>query len=320
MIKRPVERSYEALRRAGSARSPQAVPPRLVRRVRSSDVFVTDMRVTSDNTFLVGVRLPASHRFYGPTVRDVHDPMLIMESLRQAGLYIAHVAWEIPTEFKFITHENWFDVTPDGLRTNGDAPVDLMIAVTASDVRRRGKGFAGALFEFECFRGGALIASAAYRWSCVSAAGYARLRGERLQATPPLTSGSDLVSPQVVGRTDEIDVMLAKLSDDHGWEVCVDPDHPVVFDHCVDHVPGNAVIEVARQAALLAAGQPDALPIQGEFSYLYYIEFGSPCTVRAQARPGRADSGDDGTVTVDIVLAQGDRTAAAGNLQLLVGE
>ncbi|MGH8883230.1 MAG: ScbA/BarX family gamma-butyrolactone biosynthesis protein, partial [Stackebrandtia sp.] len=251
------------------------VPPRLVRRVHNSDVFVTDLRVTGFNSFQVGVRWPAAHPFYGPTTPFTHDPLLFLESLRQAGLLIARVAFDIPSEFKYVTHEKEFDISPAGLRTNGSKPVDMVITVTAHDIRRRGRGFAGMRFEFGCFRDGVQVGTAAYRWSCVSAAGYNRLRGEHGDAEPVLDPECVPVRPEAVGRRDPMDVMVA--CGPSGWELRIDPAHPVVFDHAIDHVPGNGAIEVARQAALLALGQPTALPIRGELTFTHYIEFDSPC-------------------------------------------
>jgi hypothetical protein len=288
------------------------VPPRLVRRIHSSDVFVTDLRVTGYNTFQVGVRWPGTHNFYGPVTRGTHDPLLYLESIRQAGLLIAQVAFDIPTEFKFITHEKQFAISPDGLRTNGSTPVDLQVTVTAHDIRRRGRGFAGMRFEFACYRDGILVGSAGYRWSCVSAAGYTRLRGRHSDAMPSPRCPTVLVRPERVGRRDEIDVMVAETGCQREWLLYIDPNHPVVFDHPIDHVPGNGAVEVARQAALLAMGEPDAVPLGGDFAFHHYIEFDKPCLVFADIL---SCSGE--RTTVRIVLEQDGVTAAEGRFELL---
>lgn len=289
----------------------QTVPPRLVRRVYNPDVFVTDLRVTGYNTFGVGVRWPARHGFYGPVTPHLHDPLLFLESIRQAGLLIAQVAFEIPTEFKFITHEKRYDVSPLGLRTDGARPVDVEIIVMAHEIRRRGRGFAGMRFDFTCLRDGVEVGTASYRWSCVSAAGYSRLRGEHATAAPESRQGM-LIRPHLVGRSDEIDVMIAEAPGG-GWQVAIDPGHPVVFDHHIDHVPGNGAIEVARQAALLATGRPDALPVGGDFSFHHYIEFDKPCRVLAS----RADARTDRTA-VRVSFEQDGHTAADGHFDLLM--
>jgi hypothetical protein len=290
------------------------VPPRLVRRVTSRDVFVTDLRVLDHNTFQVGVRWPGSHEFYGPTTPDSHDPLLFLESMRQAVLLIANVAFAIPPEFKYITHDKQFSISPAGLRTDPDGrPVDILAVATAHDIRRRGRGFAGMRIEFTCYRDGVQVATAAYRWSCVSAAGYARLRGVRKTAEPGPRAGQILVAPHMIGRHDEIDVMLAEAPATRGWKLSIDRDHPVVFDHHIDHVPGNGAIEVARQAAQVALGDPMALPVGCDFEFHHYIEFDEPCMVFADIEGGS----DDRVTMVRIVMEQGGQTAAEGTLMML---
>lgn len=315
MINRPTGALREALRKAESVQRQLTVPPRQVRRIHGSDAFVTDLRVIGQDTFEVGVRLPAWHRFYGPMDQRTHDPLLILECMRQAGLAVAHLAYETPREFKFLVHDKSFEVDPAGLRTNGAEPVDILINVTAHDIRRRSKWFAGMRFKYTCFRDDQLIATGSYRWSCVSPAAYDKLRGPYRDAQPAVPSGSALVRPQLVGRRNEVNVMLAEVPEWPGLMLHVDPAHPVVFDHSIEHVPGSAVIEAARQAGLLVVGRPDAMPIRGDLTFLHYIEFDKPCMVFAEAHPEPAD---DATATVGVAFTQGDRTAAQGTIDLLV--
>ena len=310
MINPPRGPLSEGLPSADQALFEQTVAPKLVRRVVSDDVFVNDLRVLGHNKFEVGIRLPAAHIFYGPATTRVHDPLLFLESVREAILLIANVAFAIPPEYKYITHEKEYSVSVDGLRTDGNRPVDLVGIGTAVDIRRRGRGFAGMRTEFTCYRDGVRIGTAAYRWSCVSAAGYARLRGERKSAAPASREGVAVVAPELVGRRSEIDVMLAETP--RGLELCIDPAHPVVFDHPIDHVPGNGAVEVARQAALLAIGKPHAVPTRCEFSFEHYIEFDSPCLVRPTVERVRPD----GTSVVRVLFEQGGNTAASSTLEL----
>jgi hypothetical protein len=303
----------EDLSSAEPALFQQTVPRTLVHRESSAEVFVTDLRVTGFNTFEVDARWPGRHGFYGPTTRYSHDPMLLIETMRQAGLMIAHVAFEVPADFQFITHEKRFDIAPGGLHTAGDEPVDVMISVTAHDIRRRGRGFAGMLFEYTCYRDGRAIATAAIRWSCVSAAGYARLRGEHCGVAPLPCDGMVAARPDRVGRTEEINVLIAEDPEGRGWLLRLDPHHPVVFDHPVDHAPGMAAVEAARQAALVLLGAPRALPIRGDFSLRHYVEFEAPCRILVSV----AGVAHDGASIVRVVLEQDGHTAAVGTLELL---
>jgi 2-oxo-3-(phosphooxy)propyl 3-oxoalkanoate synthase len=309
MINGQAESSYEDLRSAGPLLIQQSVPPRLVRRINSSDVFVTQLGIHEANKFEVGVRWPGLHSFYKPATPRLHDPLLFLESVREAGVLIAHAGYEIPMEFKFLTRDKRFHVEDlEGLRTNGSEPVDVTLVVTAKDIQRRAKSYAGMLFEVECFRDGARIGTAAYRWSCVTAAGYTRLRGRYRNAMPEVPVGSLPVNHELVGRCAAIDVMLAETEGKNTWLLRVDPEHRVVYDHPMDHVPGNAIIEAGRQAALLATGMPDGIPVGGELEFHRYIEFDQPCTVTAQPVPG--------TNTVRLAFDQSGVRMADGSLDL----
>lgn len=309
MINGQAESSYKDLRSAGPTLIQQSVPPRLVRRINSSDVFVTQLGIIEENKFEVGVRWPGSHSFYSPATPRLHDPLLFLESVREAGVLIAHAGYEIPMEFKFLTRDKRFHVEDlEGLRTNGSDPVDVTLVVTAKDIQRRARSFAGMLFDVECFRDGVRIGTAAYRWSCVSAAGYTRLRGQYRHAMPEVPAGSHPVNHELVGRCASINVMLADTQGENTWLLRVDPEHRVVYDKPMDHVPGNAIIEAGRQAALLVSGIPEGIPVGGELEFHRYIEFDQPCTVTASSVPG--------TRTVRLAYDQGGVRMADGSLDL----
>ncbi len=289
------------------------VPPRLVRRTHQSDVFVTNLRVTGVDTFEVSARLPATHSFYGPVRPDLHDPLLLLETVRESILLVGHFAYEIPREFKWVTHDKRFHFDRAGLATAGDAPVELRLVLSNHDIKRRGRRPAAMRTEVECFRGGTRIGTATYNWSVVSGAAYKKLRGDYITAEPSAPD-VDVVCPGRVGRDDEIDVLLAERPDGPGWLVRVDPTHPVIYDHGGDHIPGNAVAEIARQATLLATGRPDAVPVGGDFAFAHYLEFDTPCLVGAEV----TDERPDGTVVVRFLVEQNGRRSVEGVLDLRV--
>lgn len=291
----------------------QAIPPQLVRRSYGRDVFVTNLRVLGDDTFEVSARWPGEHVFYGP-VRGRHDPLLFLESLREAMLLVAHFAFQVPREFKFITHDKQFDVDPTGLRADAAEPVDVVFRLTAHDIKRRGQKLAGMRMDAECLRDGVRIGGGAYRWSCVSPAVYKRLRGDYLSAEPASVTDRELIAPRLIGRQHDVDVMLAGSPEERSWDLHQDPTHPVVYDHTVDHVPGNGCIEAARQAALLALGCAEATVVGGDFTFSHYLEFDARCVVSAE-RVGEAD----GVSTVKVTFIQNDDIAVVGMFDLVRG-
>ncbi|MGH3758273.1 ScbA/BarX family gamma-butyrolactone biosynthesis protein [Actinophytocola sp.] len=298
----------------------QPVPPRLVRRTHQSDVFVTNLRVTGVDTFEVSARLPRAHSFYGPVRPGQHDPMLLLETVRESILLVGHFAYEIPREYKWITHDKQFAFDAAGLSTpvtaGGTEPVELLLVISNHDIKRRGRRPAAMRTEIECFRDGMRIGTATYNWSVVSGAAYKKLRGEHATAGPSVPAGVDVVRPDRVGRSDRVDVLLAERfgdTDEPGWQIRVDPAHPVIYDHPVDHVPGNAIAEVARQAALLAVDRPDALPVGGDFAFAHYLEFDAPCLVSATV-VGTAS----GRTGVRVAVDQDDHRSVDGVVELRV--
>jgi hypothetical protein len=283
------------------------VPAHLVHRTHDRDVFVTSVRTVGPSRFEVRATLPAGHRFYGPT-GDWHDPLLLLETVREAIFLVGHGRYEIPRHTSFIARDKEFDFDPAGLRTAGDHPVRLVIDVTTRDIKRRGNDVSGMRFDFNCFRDGVSLGTASYRIGFASAMVYNRLRGEHREAKPALAVDTPPVRPESVGRTDELDVLLTDAPGTPGWHLRIDPTHPVIFDHIIDHVPGNAVIEAARQAAYLVTAHPDAMLVRGAMSFGRYIEFDAPCLVTAETT--------DGGHTVTVTFTQNGKVSAEGTFEL----
>lgn len=283
----------------------QTLPRHLVHRAAVSEVFVTSLAAVQDGVFQVGAQWPRAHQFFGPKLR-LHDPMLLPETMRQAGLAVAHEYYHVPIGSHFLMQEITYEIDEVGLWLDC-RPADVVITLVAHDVRRRGKTVAGMTFEIELFRGGSRVGAGRVAWRCVSAATYARVRGDK--AGNSVVDGNQLapVGPHLVGRQFEADVVLAPSAIDNLWLLRADTGHPVMFDHPVDHVPGMLAMEAARQAALLAAGDPHAVPVKGSFAFEHYIELDEPCVVAGEADDGR----------VHVKFEQSGRTAVVGDLELL---
>lgn len=287
------------------------VPAHLVHRTHDRDVFVTSVRVVGPSRFEVRAALPADHRFYGPT-GDWHDPLLLLETVREAIFLVGHGRYEIPRHTSFIARDKEFDFDPAGLRTAGDVPVELLIDVTTRDIKRRGNDVSSMRFDFRCLRDDVCIGTASYRIGFASALVYNRLRGEHREAKPALAVEAPPVRPASVGRTDDLDVLLADAPGTPGWHLRVEPTHPEIFDHVIDHVPGNAVVEAARQAAYLVTGRPDATLVSGAMSFKLYVEFDTPCLVVAEQTGETAD----GRRSVTVTFTQNGNISAEGTFEL----
>lgn len=289
----------------------QTLPRHLVHRAAVSEVFLTNLAATRDGTFQVGAQWPRSHQFFGPK-SQLHDPMLLTETIRQATLAIAHEFYQVPQGTHFVMHEISFEINEEGLRL-GYKPADVVLTAVAHGIRKRGKTVAGMTIDFACFRDNIKVGSGGVSFRCISAATYARVRGDNIDATVTAGKQPAPVAPHLVGRYQDCDVVLAPSAVDNLWLVRVDTQHPVMFDHPVDHVPGMMAIEGARQAALLATGSAGGVPVKGRFSFEHYIELDEPCVIAADTAPAPGD----GRSSVRVKFEQSGQTAVVGDLELL---
>lgn len=287
----------------------QTVRRELVHRASVSEVFVTDVVAIDDSTFLVGAQWPRCHGFFGPVDETAHDPMLFVETVRQAGLAVAHEVLGVPFGHSFLSHAKDYWITEAGVAVGG-RPVDVLLQVTIPGLDAQRKTRRRMNMVFECFRDGELIGGARVPWSCISPQSYARLRGSSLaSAGRPASALPAPVAPHLVGRVREIDVMLAPTGVPGAWTLRIDRRHPVHFDHPVDHVPGMAFMEAARQAALALTARPHALPLAGSFTFDRYIELDEPCVITAR----RQSPGSD---VIEVFGDQSGNRVASGSLTL----
>ncbi|MFF0626807.1 ScbA/BarX family gamma-butyrolactone biosynthesis protein [Streptomyces sp. NPDC004296] len=293
--------------RRGDGNRPRAltstVPREYVHRAAVSEVFLTNWRQSGSDGWLVTAQWPRAHSFYGPA-HGLHDPLLLIETVRQAGILLSHVAHGVPLDHPIIWQQVRYALRPQALRA-ALKPADIALHITDRDVVRRRKQLVSIRQEFRIVCDGAELARATLVYSCHSPAVYRRVRGEygdlalaNARRLPP----AEPVPPQAVGRDRTGDVVLSPTDRADRWRLRVDTSHPVLFDHPVDHVPGMLMVEAARQAARAAA--PDwALPVALTCSFERYAELDAPCWV--QARP--AGVADDGRQEVAVCVEQHGR-------------
>jgi 2-oxo-3-(phosphooxy)propyl 3-oxoalkanoate synthase len=302
-----------AVGEAGQVLFDQTIPRHLVHRAAVSEVFLTDLRVTDETTFQVGAQWPRDHSFYRLQSPDRHDPMLLAETIRQAVLLIAHQVFEVPLDWKFVSLEKTCGVTPEGLETDG-RPANILLSMTCHDIKRNKRGVTGMRVEIGCYRDGERIGGGELRWSVVPPAIYSRLRGGRDKEIVSAGEPGVPVAGHLIGRERSRDVVLSPMPAGNKWQLRVDQNHAVLFDHPVDHVPGMVLMEAARQAALLTVGAPDALPVRCSFTFDKYVELDAPTIVTAHTVPP-AVHGNQG---VRVVFEQESSTVATGLLDMLV--
>ncbi|MGX1851639.1 ScbA/BarX family gamma-butyrolactone biosynthesis protein [Streptomyces sp. NPDC055299] len=275
------------------------VPREYVHRTAISEVFLTNWRRGAADSWVVSAQWPRAHTFYGPR-QGLHDPILLIETVRQAGILLSHVAHQVPLDHPIIWQRVRYDLLPEALRTTGQ-PAEIELHVTDHDMIYRGKRLATARQEFRILCDGAELATAALDYSCHSPAVYRRLRGEYCDldlANSRKLPVPQAVPPQLVAREHDRDVVLSPTDRADRWQLRVETSHPVLFDHPVDHAPGMLMIEAARQAAQ-ASTPGSTLPVSLECSFARYAELDAPSWVQARTTERADDGSRQSTVTVE---------------------
>jgi hypothetical protein len=257
------------------------VPKELVHRASVAEVMLTDWKRLADDHFALTAQWPRRHGFF-LTTDDCHDPLIVAETIRQAGILIGHAEYDVPLDYSFLMWDLAIEVRPEQIFV-GTAPASLDIEVTCKDIKRRRGDLSGCRYEVLILRNGQVAATGSARFTCVSPAVYQRLRTPRaesgIRCPIPLTAP---LAPQNVGRLSPTDVVLSPLGGTDQWQLRVDTRHPVLFDHPVDHAPGMLLLEAARQATTAHLGRA-CLPLSVTGEFVRYSELDAACTISARS-------------------------------------
>ncbi|MFE9454283.1 ScbA/BarX family gamma-butyrolactone biosynthesis protein [Streptomyces sp. NPDC006739] len=256
-----------------------------VHKLTASEVLLTEWCQLDDDVFTVLANWPHEHSFYGPQ-HGLHDPMLLVESVRQCIPLLSHVVYGAPVGHRQSWSRFSFELAPTAPGT-APGPTAVELRITCKDVIRRMGRLASLQMRVDVLRDGVRIGTAQTGFANHAPAVYRRLRGAygdlgeavaRALPLPPPTT------PSHVAREDFADVVLSPTDSPRRNQMRVDLNHPVLFDHPVDHAPGMLLLEAARQASHTAVHQPAAaVAMDGVFAR--YAELDAPCWIHTDPFP-----------------------------------
>ena len=230
------------------------VPRQLVHRSRDPQVFITSVSRMGDG-FVLGARWPPGYPDDRRADREL-DPMVVGEIFRQAGICVAHAGYGVAFDHQFLMEDFSFYLSDacGAAAAHNRRPV-VGITCTEVDVRRATLRRVRFAMTLTGEGDGACRAKGSGRLLCLPGPAYGRLRDRQRVAYPAMPALTPL-PPEVVGCSSAEDVLLGSPRDSGGpgastsWPIRVDPAHPMLFDHPVDHLPGMVQFEVFRQAGL----------------------------------------------------------------------
>ncbi|MER5888912.1 ScbA/BarX family gamma-butyrolactone biosynthesis protein [Streptomyces sp. NPDC001941] len=243
-----------------------------VHRARPQDVVPTRWERLAEHRFLVEGQWPEHHPFFAP-VGGLHDPLLLVESMRQSTILLGHAAYGVPLDTHYLMWSLDFTCRPHHLPV-GYGP-DVEIEVGFDELSHRGRTLAGMRATVTVRRSGHEVGTGVSRVNLISARAYRRMRGDTARLPPPRQYAPD-VPPQLVGRLRSEDVLLLPTGIWGHWILKVDTGHRTLYQGPKDHVPGMVLIEAARQAAHATIGPSAFAPWSGDTSFHRYAEFSRP--------------------------------------------
>jgi hypothetical protein len=295
----------------------------LVHRASVNEVFVTDVRALGEGRFRVGLQLPRAHSVHTDGGPPYHDLLLGCEAARQASALIAHQFFGVPVGHAFIfgTLDTRMD-DPEAFRI-GRAPAHVTLDVDTEQRFRRGvlahqrMLVSGSIDGVPCLTG---EATAFYMAGPRYQALRARARRDDAGERPPRPAPIALAA---LGRRDPRNVVISdpvQSADGTGFSagVIVDEDHPVFFDHPLDHIPAMLILEAFRQTATVAAARMAGVPAEHvlltgcEARFLEFAELDQPATCAATIDM----SPHSGPPAMQLELRQGDAVRTTARMEL----
>jgi hypothetical protein len=319
----PVQKTAERLVGRGPSVRPadpgltylQPVPRHMVHRAAIAEVFLTDAVRTGEHSFLVAAQWPRDHALYSPGSGGTCDPLLFMETIRQSLVYLAHSFYGVPLTHRFIGTGAEFEITdPAALRIGGE-PVPVVLEAQWLWEGNRPPSRFGMRLEVVLTVGGRTCGRGALHVVAVDDKRYAMLRGRGARPTGAAVTGPapravERVHPAAVGRLRSKDSVLVRERAEAPWQLLVDVEHPIFFDHPSDHVPLMVTLEGFRQLGHLLlhpseAGRDDAHVLLGmTVDCVAFGELDEPIDlVVRERRPGTAP----GTVHLTTDAVQGGK-------------
>jgi hypothetical protein len=298
----------------------RTVPREMVHRASVAEVLLTDVREMGDGRFTAAACWPRSHPTFPRGGADLHSPLILVETLRQLGIYVPLRYFGVPPTSFLLISDLFFEMDTSAEPRAPYGATQVMCPLRVSEIRRGPDGaVTGLRLDMEFQAEGKTFARAGGGARFLDAVRYTSLRAEQLpadvRATPAASGRDDGHRPdhRTLGVATALDVVVAhcvrgqdaqrvQARDAHGAKAQgggghdadghaggagvallvspADPRHPFFFDHATDHIPGMVLLEAARQAAALRSGGTLLRPTAGRLKAARFTEFDPPAHVQ----------------------------------------
>ena len=285
----------------------RTVERELVHRTSVAEVLLTDVRRTdTPHVFAAAASWPRAHATFPRDGSPRHSPLILVETLRQLGLYIPLRFYAVPAACHAVITDLYFRLAPGNEPPARAGATEVTCRARVSAVRRDpDRRVTGLRLDATFTVCGLAFGQGGGGVRFLSDAQYRALRGRSAHV------GMVTPAPEAAYRPP-----AAELSVNHPQDAVLavaggrlllspaDPLHPFLFDHPTDHVPGMALLEAARQAASYGSRGTLGRPRAGRMKAVRFTELAPPARVLCT----QYDS------TCVFRVTQGDTRTAYGTL------
>lgn len=306
----------------------RGVDRRKVHRSSITEVFVTDAAQVGEHRYVVAGQLPRGHAM---VETETYDLNVLLELVRQAGVLVTHDFYGVPCEdWAFVFRRLDMRLIPAALRIDA-RPADAEVHIAAAPRCTRAGRITEVGFTDRLRLGGADAVTGVGALSVIPASTWRalRIRGrdKALAGTPAMALRRVPAPPSVVARVSPRNVVISTpVPAGDGRTVAhlvVDVSHAYLFDHELDHLPGNLLVEGARQAGLASVSSvhgvdPTSLVVhhcRAEFTDIGELDLPTSLDTRVGGW-NRDEVSGELLCPVEVVLAQGGRVVTSVSLLL----
>jgi hypothetical protein len=252
----------------------RTVAREMVHRSSVAEVLLTDVRPDRSGGFEAAACWPRSHPTFPRDGSDLHSPLLVVETLRQLGIYLPLRYFGVAPTAHLLIGDLHFALMADHEPRARYGGTEVTCAVEVGRVRRDDDGAViGMRLEVAYRAAGRTFARAGGGARFLGPADYAAVRARQgAGGGPRPTDTGDRPEPASVAVAGRGDVLIIRRS----GALAVEPAdwrHPFFFDHASDHVPGMVLLEAARQAAAEASDGALLRPTAGRLVATRFTEF-----------------------------------------------
>ncbi|MEU8975175.1 ScbA/BarX family gamma-butyrolactone biosynthesis protein [Streptomyces monashensis] len=288
------------------------VPKEYVHRACLAEVFLTGCTSHGRQNFSLTGQWPRAHTLFNSADGSSHDPLQVAETIRQAGMFLAHSELGVSLSHRFVMWDLNYTTHPENMDITL-TPTDFRLDARCTEITWRRGAASWMRLEMSIHRDGALVAHGAGSLSTIPPAVYNRLRANREPWSGEafaIAESRRPIAPSAVGRTSTADVVLTATDTPDRWLLTPDLTHPIFFDHADDHLPGMVLLEGARQAACAALAPRQLKPTSGSTQFFRYAELDRPCSVEVT----RLAPESAGIMTVEVTGRQDEETVFVSTL------